>query len=336
MDFNKHVAMMNKYGLSVPKKWAFAQPTSREVRPVDPVLTSLSIGFKNDNFFWDMIGPVAEQQEKSATYFVYDREFWFRRQEGAERAPEGESLRTGYGVSTQTYDAFELSFEKALGDVVVDASQTPENLATQDTQFLTNLMQLELEARAAAAYFVTGVWGTSNTLTGTDQWSDFANSDPIANADTAINTILQNTGAMPNTMFIGKAGWDKLKEHPLILDKYKHTQTGIMTPELVAPVLGVDEIVVGSSVNNSAAEGATFSGAFTWTDSALFLVRNNPALGVANGAYTFLWNRSGNNPWAVESYREDKRVSEINRIFTHVDFRVVSAQHGYIFLDLVA
>jgi len=226
--------------------------------------------------------------------------------------------------------------EKPLGDVVVAASQMGENLNTVDVQFLTNLMELELEKRVATAAFVTGVWGTSNTLTGTSQWSDFANSDPIADADTAIRTILRNTGARPNTMFIGLLGWEKLKEHPLILDKYKHTQTGIMTEELVAAVLGMPELVIGDSVENTADENLAFTGADIWTDNALFLVRNSPALGVANGAYTFMWNEKGNIPWAIDSYRDDNSRSEVNRIFTHLDVQIVSSQHGYLFLDTVA
>lgn len=317
-------------------RYNFAQPAQGDVRPVNPVLTSLSIGFKNEKFLWDMIAPPSSQDQKSGTYFIWDREFWFRRQEGAVRAPESQYLRTGYGVSTDTYNTFEIGFEKQLGDPIKAAFQTGEDLKTMDVQFLTNLMELELEKRVAAATFVTGVWGTSNTLSGTDQWSDFANSDPIADADTAIRTILRNTGARPNVFFIGLLGWEKLKEHPLILDKYKHTQTGVMTPELIAPVLGVDEIVIGDSVENTADENQVFVGSDIWTDNGLFLVRNNPALGVANGAYTFMWNERGNVPWAVEDYREEQTRSEVSRVFTHLDPQIVSSQHGYMLLDLVA
>ena len=197
-------------------------------------------------------------------------------------------------------------------------------------------MQLELEKRVAAACFVTGVWGTSTTLSGTDQWSDYDNSDPIANADTAKDTIRKATGAKVNTLFIGDAAWNKLKEHPDIVDKYKHTQVGIITPELVAAVLDIDEVIVGDSVENTAAEGQTFAGADIWTDNALFLVRNQPALGVANGAYTFIWDEIGNVPWAMQKYRDDTARADVLRILTHVDIKIVSTVHGYMYLDCVA
>lgn len=313
-----------------------ALPTSNDVRLVDPVLTNLSIGFKNERFLWPMIAPVSEQEQASGTVPIYTRDYWFRRQTGARRAAAGPYTRTGWGISSTTYDAIERGFERPLDDPTRAKSQLPEDMQITDVRFLTNLMELEMEKDVAAAAFITGVWGTSTTLSGGDQWSDYANSDPIANADTAIRTIKRNTGARVNTMFVGLLGWEKLKEHPLILDKYKHTQKAIMTEAMVADVLGVGELIVGDSVENSAAEGQDFTGADIWTDNALFLVRNAPQLGVANGAYTFVWNEKGNVPWAIETYRDETVRSEVTRIFTHYDIKIVSSQHGYIYLDSVA
>lgn len=313
-----------------------ALPTLNDVRAVDPVLTDMSIGLKNNAFWWDQIAPVKEVSEQSGTFYIYTRDYWMRRWEGALRAPEGESTRIRYGVSTDTYTALERSLEKVLGRVTRAASQTPEDLQNQDTAFLTNAIQLELEKLAAAAFFVTGVWGTSTTLSGGNQWSDYANSDPIANADTAMNTVRRATGGKPNSMFVGVTAWQKLREHPLILDKYKHSQVGIMTPQLVAAVLEVDELLVGESAENTALPGGTYTGADIWTDNALFLRKGQPTTGTPNGATTFVWNEAGNVPWAVESYDERKIVSTVTRVFTHVVPKVTSAQSGYMYLDAVA
>ena len=313
-----------------------ALPTLRDVRPVDPVLTNLSIGFKNEKFLWDKIAPPSEQAQKSGTFFLYTRDYWFRRQTGGKRAEDGSYTRVGYGVSSDTYKCEERGFEKLLDDPTRAASQTPEDLQVMDVQFLTNLIQLELEKDVAAACFVTDVWGTTATLTGTDQWSDYDGSDPIAKIDLAKRTILRGTGARANVLFLGLLAWEKLKEHPLLLDKYKHTQKGILDEALVAAALGIDEVIVGTSVENTAAEGQTFVPGDMWTDNALILVRNNPGLGVANGAYTFIWNERGNVPWAIESYRDEAKRGEVSRVFTHYVPKIVSSAHGYIFLDCVA
>ena len=321
------------------ERYRFALPTQRDLRPVDPVMTSLSIGFKNERFLWDQIAPPAPADQKSGTYFIYTRDFWFRRLEGAERGPTAPYTRVGYGVATATYNTFEIGFEKALGDTIQAASLTPEDISTMDTQFLTNLIQIELDVRVAASHFITGVWGTSTALLAAGspfQWSDFAQSDPIADADTAKRVIRRNTGATPNVLFVGLLAWEKLKEHPLITEKYKHTQLGIMTEELVAAALGIDRLVIGDSVQNTGDENQAYSGQDIWTDNALFLVQNQPSLGVANGGYTFMWNERGNVPWALESYRDEIVRSNIQRVFTHIDPQIVSSQHGYMYTDAVA
>lgn len=309
-------------------------PTKNDVRPVDPVLTNMSIGFKNDRFLWDQIAPPDETPERSGTFFIYTRDYWFRRVARAERAATAPYERVDYGVQTDTYKAMEYGFEKGLGDPIKNSSQTPESLEVRDNQFLTNLIQLELEIQVAAAAFVTGVWGTSTNPT--TQWSDYDNSDPIADIDTGKRTIRRNTGAKPNTLFIGALCWESLKEHPLLIDKYKYTQKGILTEDLVAAAFDVDSLVVGDSVQNTAAQGQTFVGADIWTDNALLLVKNNPGLLVPNGATTFIWNERGNFPWAAESYREEKIRSDVQRVFSHWDIKIVSAQHGYMLLDCIA
>ena len=317
-----------------------AQPTVRDVRPVDPVLTSLSIGFRNESFIWDQLAPVVETPEQSGTYFIWDRDFWFRAfgdAGGAKRAAEGPYKRLGYSPTTATFKALERGFEKLTGDVTRNASQTPESLPQVDVQFLTNQMQMEYEAATAAALFITGIWGTSSTLTGGNQWSDYANSNPLADSDLAKRVVRRNTGATPNKLIVGAETFDDLKNHPLLLDKYKHTQTGILTVDLVAAALEIDNLIVGTASENTAAEGASFSGSDLWTDNALFLVTTEtPGLMVPNGAYTFVWNERGNVPWAVETYREEQTRGDVTRVFTHFDQKVTSAQHGYIYLDTAA
>ena len=318
-------------------------PTAKDLRPVDPILTNLSLGYKNLEFFWDKIAPYVEVPEATGTYFEYLRDYWFRRPEHGVRAPGGTYNRLGFGVTTGTYSVLEYGWEEAVDDVTKGRSQTPEDLEDLATQHLTNSMQLELETQAAAAYFITGVWGTSTTLSTSTpfQWSDYDQSDPMADAWTARRTIRRNTGSEPNRLFIGALAWEKLAEHPLILDKYKYTQTGILTEALVAAALGIEQLVVGKSVSNSAVEKApgtaSFTGADMWTDNALFLkVTDAPALMVPSGAYTIIWNEKGNVPWATERYREEQTRSDIVRIFSHWQMKIIAAQYGYIFLDAVA
>ena len=312
------------------------QPTLSDVRPVNPVLTNLSIAGANKKFLADKIAPPAPQPQQSGTYFVYTPSYWMRVPTGGLRAPGAPYSKLGYGVSTGTYKTKEHGYEKLLADSIRNSSETPEDLQMMDVRFLTNAIQMEWEAAVAAACFVTGVWGTSTALTGTNKWDDYANSDPIKDAKTARLAIHRLVGVYPNTCFIGVASYNKLIEHPLLLDKYKYTQKGILTEELIAAVFGVDEVIVGDTSYNSAAEGVAAVGADIWTTNALFLARNNPTLGVANGAYTFMWDEIGNIPWAIQEYRDESLRGNVTRIMTHWDIELVSTSHGYIYTGVTS
>ena len=115
----------------------FALPTINDVTPVNPVLSDLSIGFKNAEFLWDRIAPVQSVPLRAGTFFEFTRDYWMRRMQGAERAPEAGYTRLDYGVGSTNYKALEYGFEKVLGDPIKAASQTAEDLETVDTEFLT-------------------------------------------------------------------------------------------------------------------------------------------------------------------------------------------------------
>ncbi len=146
----------------------FAQPTRSDVRAVDPVLSDLSIGFKNERFLWDLVAPPFRAPEATGQFPVYTRDFWLKRQGGATRAPEGPYQKVGWGVTFSSFSTTEIGFEKPTGEVTAAASQLGENLSVTDTAFVTELIQIELEKLVAAKTFVTGQWGSSVTLTGTD------------------------------------------------------------------------------------------------------------------------------------------------------------------------
>lgn len=314
----------------------FAQPSLADLRPVDPVVTGLSIATRPENFVWDQIAPVMEVAEPTGTIPIYTSGPWFRRQEGAERAPEGTYLPVGYGTTTTTYRTAEYGFEKILGDVIRAGNQFPEDQEDVAAQFIANLINLELEKLAAATFFVTGAWNSEATLAGTDQWSDYDASEPMLKADDARRTIRRQTGVNPNILALGAETFDDLSKHPLVLDRYKYTQPGIITPQLLAPLFGVDEVIVGDAPEETTAEGGAGTRADIWTDNALFAVVNQPGSMVRAGGFMIMWNEKGNIPWVIESYRNEERRSNVTRGFTHADPVVVSNVHGYLFLNTAA
>jgi hypothetical protein len=87
--------------------------------------------------------------------------------------------------------------------------------------------------------------GHSVALSGTDKFSDYTNSKPILDIEEAKEAVRGKIGRLPNVLWMGAQVYNVLKEHPALLEKIKYSQMGVTTPELMATIFGVDQVLVG-------------------------------------------------------------------------------------------
>jgi len=308
----------------------------------DVALSNLSIAYAQDlsRFIATQVFPEVPVDRRSDKYYIWARDFWHRSVMG-RKAAGSNAPRMGLGVDNATFTCEGFWLEYLLDrDTLAneDAAVDSERAASE---WLAYQAMLNREVQFAADHFVTGVWGTSTALTGTDQWDDFDNSDPIAKAKTAIQTIEKNTGAAPNTLVVNAEVWDNgLSEHPLLIDKYKHTQKGIMTPELVAAVLGIEKLLVARAVRNTAVEKAeateSYTGAYIFAKNSLFL-NVVPAVSLLQPAAgkTFNWRPNGLG-LSIERYEDERADADVLRIRDYYDQKITSTQHGYMYTEAVS
>ena len=205
--------------------------------------------------------------------------------------------------------------------------------------YVTRMILLNREVEWAAAYMVTGVWGTDSTGgTGFTQWSDYDASDPIADFRTARLKIKKNTGYTPNTAVIAQEVFEVLADHPLIKELYKYTAPAILTPELVARALRVDRLFIAGGIKLDSAEGA--ANTFDWIFAKrawLGYVNPRPALMAASAGYIFSW-RGFTQGYEVGIERiPDRRVkADYTQGFSAYALKVVASDLGYLFDSAVA
>jgi hypothetical protein len=161
------------------------------------------------------------------------------------------------------------------------------------------LVQLAREKRVADLYFTLGNYLASlrTTLSGTSQWSDYANSDPISAMLTQFDSML----IRPNVGIFGRAAWTKLRMHPKVVAAVLNktgglggaSAAGVIQRQAVADLLELDEIYIGESFYNAAKKGQTAGYSRLWGKHAAFAridkAVRDPRAGLPTFAFTAQW-----------------------------------------------
>ena len=297
-----------------------SQPNNQQVH-VNKPLTNISIAYMQNetNYIADQIFPRVPVTKQSDKYFVFDKGDWFR-DEAKLRGPSQESAGSGYNVSTESYFCDVWALHKDIADQIRANEDNPLNSDRNATQFVTGRLLLSRERKFVDNYMSTGVWdhemegGASGGSGDFVHWDDYDNSDPIEDVEDGIEEIEGVTGFRPNVMAMGSEVWRALKNHPDILERYKYTQRGVITPDLIAPIFGIDRIHIARGVHNKAAEGLDDDFEYIHPDSVLLAYANpQPAIEMPSAGYTFTWTGyGGSNAYGVtiSTFRMEKLKSD--------------------------
>ncbi len=172
--------------------------------------------------------------------------------------------------------------------------------------------QLAREVRAANILFSPSSYmvGYKATLTGTSQWSDYANSDPV----TAIKTARRGMLMRPNVAVMSEKVRDILSQHPKLSVAAGGSQDSgrVLTDQEIARVLGFERIEVANTLRQTSVRGQTLSTGYIWGDHfAMIYIPSVGADGRASAgadmpafALTFQWmgNVAGENLYRPGEY----------------------------------
>ena len=131
---------------------------------------------------------------------------------------------------------------------------------------LTSLLLLEKEKGLADSLSDTAVMTQNVTLSGTAQFSDYANSDVVSVVNTGKKAVRDGCGAVANCMILEYGVAEVLRYHPQLLDLlgFKFARPGGLSNEELAKALNVAKVFVPNAMYNSAKEGQTAVLAPVW------------------------------------------------------------------------
>lgn len=299
---------------------------------VDPALSNVSIKYTNDTFIADMVLPIVKVSKQTGKYYVYDKANL--RVDKTNRAAGSAANEIDFGVSPSgTFSCDDHALKGFVVDEVQDQAEAALNPLIDETETVTEKLLLDREVSAAALLTSTSNLTQNTTLSGTSQWSDYSNSDPIGDVRTARTTIHQNTFKKPNTLILGKQVFDMLVEHPAIIERIKYSQLGVVTEEILARVFQVEKVIVGEAGSNTAVEGQTDSLSYVWGKNAI-VAYISPVirLKMLTLGVTFTYSNRIVKRWRDED-REGTYVRVGNDNYVQ---KIVAAAAGYLIASAIA
>jgi len=324
-------------------------PNVKELMVSGP-LQNISIAFKNMDYIADRVFPILDGADPKAKITVYNKGDWFR-DEAAIRAAGTRAARGGYKIDEVSVATKEFAFAKEVTDEdrrFAQLKNAPPLRPDEDAiEYAADKVDLKKEVRVASL-ITAGTWADGN-VGGEDAaglWSPAGDTNTfLADIKKAKLSIKGKTGKTPNVLVLDDATYLSLAECAAILDKIKYTQRGVMTKELLAAMLELDEVLVGRAVKSTAKEkkaGTDFTGANVWEVNAGkgmgFLFYRAPKLGlkVATAGLQARIAYEDGQPRRVTTWREPAEHQDVYEVAEETDIVCVHADLGYLFCDTYA
>lgn len=319
---------------------------------VDSALGQISVAYNNPDYvFQTEVFPVVPVDKQSDIFFKFSKQH-FRAVPDAKR-PGADVNEIPIDLDARGNffcDGHALDYPQP--DEVAANADPGADLDIETTLKTTEMVRLNEEVNGAAKISTTNI--TQNaTLSGSSQWSDFANSDPFLAIDQKKTTIRQSTGLTPNRLLISEYTYLTLRNHPKLIDRVKYTNNGLrdpLTPDQLALAFGVEKVVVAAALQQGNPEGETDSLSYVWGKNALlFFKPPRPSKRQAALGYTFVWmisvNANGkmegdlvNNTggFLVRRYRWERRRSDVIGVEYYYDQHFIDVNAGYLWVNAVA
>jgi hypothetical protein len=324
---------------------------------MDPALTNVSVGYKNRTFYSEMLAPPLPVEKPTGRIWLFGKEKFRLYETIRERKAEAREIAP-WSLNQIPYMCQNHGLKDVLTDQDAATADPGVDWDINTTENLTQAIALRQEMDLMNA-IINGTGPSapatavpSTTLSGTGQWSDYTNSDPIAAIEAQRAAIVKATGAKPNTLSVGYPVHLALRQHPRIIDRFKYTvlQNGYPSDQQLASVFEVDNYWVLDALYDTRAEGLAPSPDFIWGKNAvLAVVPASPQKREVALAYTPWWtfartgeasslrpDLAGNRGLIVRRYRvEAKRtdVLEIDKWYSQV---FGDSAAGYVWKSAVA
>ena len=318
-------------------------PEMKELQISGP-LANVSIAYRNKTYIADRMFNILDNVAPKAKIARYLKGAWFRDEAGI-RGPGARANRGGYPVDYLDIATKEYAFAKEVTDedrrnALVQGA--PPLKPEQDAlEYATDKIDLKKERRVASLV-ITGTWSGVAGEDAAGLWAAGTGNTFLTDVRARIETIRANTGLKPNVLELDFGTYNSLKEESTVLDKIKYTERGVLTKELIAAILELEEVIIGEAIYSTAKEkkdGTDFTAANVWEKNAgkgsafLFYRPPAPGLKVPAAGYQARIAYENGQPRRSVMWRENAEHQDVYEVAEETDILITGADLGFLWYD---
>ncbi len=304
-----------------------------QARVIDPILTNLAQGYKNNDMIGEHLFPVVPVDQRGGKIIQFGKEAF--RLYNTARAPGSNTKRIQYGYAGANYALEQHALEGTVPfENMQEANAVPGiDLGQGAVMMVQDVIALRNEYAQAAIARDANNYDANHkvTLSGSDQWSH-ADSDPAGDITDSIEAIRSTIGRRPNLVALPAAVYGKVKQHAQVLDRIKHTGRDSATPQLLAQLWDVKQVVVGDAVYADASDDLVD----VWGKDVIIAFTQMGTLrdkGLPSYGYTY---RLRNHPVVESAYQDRNAKSWIYPVTDELSPVLASGLAGFLIKDAVA
>lgn len=250
-----------------------------------PGMTAVALEYKQGNLIADQVLPRVPVDDENFTYTIYNKEDGFTIPE-TEVGRKGKPREVEFGSTEGTGSTKDHGLDAPVPNSDVKrwqaaadrGNKTLTNPLLRAARQVTKCLETRREKRVADLVFNVASYATDNKkiLSGTSQWSDYANSDPELDIVRALDSMIMR----PTVPVFGRSTWSILSRHPkLAAAIFKNgTTRGQITREQFAAHFELPDLpLIGDGWLNVNVKGQPVNMQRIWGNHAAFLYRDMEA-----------------------------------------------------------
>lgn len=297
---------------------------------VNPELTGISLAYKNQRYIGDLVLPRKTVTSESFKYTIYPKAQYFTVPDTLT-GPKGQANEVELKSEEKTDSVETHTLKDIVPQADIDAATENNDPLAKATIYVTDLLQLGRELRAAKTIQDAANYGIAKSLTSAEK---------ISKLDVDAGDLIQNTidemMFAPNTMITNRIAMSKLRRNPFIVKAFGNTSgTGMVPIEFLKEYFDLENIFVGQAQHNVAKKGQVPTLAGCW-GSHISLVYLNPIVEVNNGVTFGLTAEFESR--TIKTYRDEDRGSKGAEIVRGVEQNkdlIIAPECGAILKDVV-